>query len=57
MKLLFSFVVLLVTVAGASAGFKLPSHVYRTDKLEAAVEKAKGGDKALAFVYTDETST
>ena len=40
-----------------TAGFKLPSHVYRADELEKAVQKAEDGDKALAFVLTDEAST
>lgn len=57
MNFILTPLLMLGCVVSASAGFKLPSHVYRADQLEEAAEKAKGGDKALAFVYTDETST
>ncbi len=56
-KLLFIALIMLGCVVSASAGFKIPSHVYRAEKLDEAAAKAKKDDKALAFVYTDETST
>lgn len=48
---------MLASVASVSAGFKLPSHVYRAADFDEAVTKAEEKNKALAFVYTDETST
>lgn len=56
-KLFLTSLVLLGFVVSASAGFELPRGVYRADQIQEATEKAKEGDKALAFVYTDETST
>jgi hypothetical protein len=57
MKYFWIPALMLASLAGVQAGFELPRHVFRTDKMAEAVEKAKEGDKALAFVYTDETST
>jgi hypothetical protein len=48
---------MLACLADVRAGFDLPSHVFRAEKMEAAVNKAKVDGKALGFVYTDETST
>ena len=48
---------LLATTTILTAGFKLPKGVYRADKLEDAATEAQKDSKALAFVYTDETST
>lgn len=48
---------LLASATLVTAGFKLPRGVYRADKLEEATKQAEEDDKALAFVYTDETST
>ena len=57
MKLLIGSILTLCCATSAFAGFKLPSHVHRAADLEEAVAKAKEKNKALAFVYTDETST
>ena len=57
MKFAFGCLLMLASVASVSAGFKLPSHVYRAADFDEAVTKAEEKNKALAFVYTDETST
>ncbi|MCP5536822.1 MAG: hypothetical protein H7A51_11410 [Akkermansiaceae bacterium] len=57
MRHLLVFGLLLAGMTGASAGFKIPSHVYRTGKLDEAVAEAQKEQKALAFVLTDEAST
>lgn len=51
------FLISALSLTSTLAGFKIPSHVYRTSQLSEAVAQAEKDQKALAFVYTDETST
>lgn len=56
-RLPFFLSVMAISSVSAWAGFKIPSHVYRTSQLSDAVAEAEKDGKALAFIYTDETST
>ncbi len=57
MKRLYIPLLLLASCSLVTAGFKLPRHVYRGDKLSEAVSEAEKERKGLAFVLTDEGST
>jgi hypothetical protein len=40
----------------ASAGFDIPSHVYRIDQLQQAKEEAKVDNKQMVFLYSNENT-
>jgi len=47
---------LLLAAPNARAGFAIPQHVYRMDRLESAISEARAKRKALAFVYSKEST-
>lgn len=57
MKLLAIPLVLCLSAASLTAGFKLPRSVFRFGDIGEAAQKAGEDGKALAFVLTDEGST
>lgn len=57
MRLVLAIFIIALVSASTSAGFQVPSGVYRLSQLSEAREKALNEGKALCFMYSNEAST